>query len=52
MALSSHITCNHCDAVFKLQHDMDNDYYKLEVCPFCSEALDEDNTYEEKPQEV
>jgi hypothetical protein len=43
MALNTHITCENCDAVFKLQHDMDAEYYPVRACPFCGESLDEEH---------
>lgn len=43
MALNTHITCENCDAVFKLQHDMDVEYYPVRACPFCGESLDEEH---------
>jgi hypothetical protein len=29
---------------------MDHDYYKLKICPFCGEQLDEDDSYDEQPE--
>ena len=52
MALSSHRTCNSCDAVFNLTHSMDTDYYNLKFCPFCGEHIsDEDLGYDEDVDE-
>lgn len=34
--------CIECDAVFKVGHDLDEDYYDVEFCPFCGSELTED----------
>lgn len=34
--------CNNCDAVFKVDHDLDDDYYKVKHCPFCGTKVTED----------
>lgn len=40
------IVCAYCEAEFTIRHDMDDDHYRLEYCPFCSEALEDDEDYE------
>jgi hypothetical protein len=42
--------CIECDAVFKINYDLDEDYYKVKFCPFCSSEMDEDqqDDYEEE----
>ena len=37
-----HHECVECDAVFKINHDLDAKYYKVEFCPFCGAGMDED----------
>lgn len=34
--------CYNCDAGFKLRHDMDEDYYEVNFCPFCGSSIDEE----------
>ena len=41
------IYCDSCDAEFKINHNMDDDYYQVKYCPFCGEELDEDNVDED-----
>lgn len=43
---NKHFECNSCDAVFKLGHELDDNYYKIEYCPFCGEVLDEDDNFD------
>jgi uncharacterized CHY-type Zn-finger protein len=33
------ILCESCDAVFRIQHNMEEHYYSVKHCPFCSEEL-------------
>ena len=51
------ITCESCNAVFKLQHDMAERHYRVSFCPFCNDDLNIDNEdiiddYEEDEWEV
>ncbi len=41
------IYCDSCDAEFKINHNMDDEYYEIKYCPFCGEELDEDNVDED-----
>ena len=41
------IYCDSCDAEFKINHNMDDEYYQVKYCPFCGEELDEDNVDED-----
>ena len=41
------IYCDSRDAEFKINHNMDDDYYQVKYCPFCGEELDEDNVDED-----
>jgi DNA-directed RNA polymerase subunit RPC12/RpoP len=44
-----HYECFECDAVFKINHDLDENYYKVIHCPFCGTEMDgEDDRYEEE----
>jgi len=38
--------CVKCEAEFTLRHDMDDDHYRAEFCPFCGELLEDDVDYE------
>ena len=42
MARKQHHECVECDAVFKINYDLDDKYYKVEYCPFCGAGMDED----------
>ena len=33
------ILCESCDAVFRIQHNMEEHYYSAKHCPFCSDEL-------------
>jgi hypothetical protein len=45
------LECFSCDAVFTVDHDMDDDYYKVKHCPFCgtkvAEEEEEDLTWDD-----
>lgn len=45
-----HYECVECDAVFKIKHELDTDYYRVMHCPFCGAEMDEDqiDVYEEE----
>jgi uncharacterized paraquat-inducible protein A len=47
MAKNKHHECVECDAVFKIKHDLDEHHYKIEFCPFCGTAIDEDQIDEQ-----
>ena len=34
--------CLSCDAEFKIKHNMDGTYYRVESCPFCGDKVDEE----------
>ena len=42
MARKQHHECVECDAVFKISHELDENYYKVTHCPFCGTAMDEE----------
>lgn len=44
------LECYSCDAVFLVEHELDEDYYKVKHCPFCGSVVieeDEDVTWDE-----
>lgn len=40
------MACESCEAEFTIRHDMDDDRYRLEYCPFCGYELDGVEQYE------
>ena len=38
--------CFECDAVFKIKHDLEEDYYKVSYCPFCGEEFDNEQEFD------
>lgn len=38
-----HLECDSCGAVYNVKHDNDPEYYALSSCPFCGEAVFDDN---------
>lgn len=42
-----HYECIECDAVFKVKHELDPDYYAVEFCAFCGSELAEDQAEDE-----
>lgn len=41
--------CVECSAVFKVNYDLDENYYNVLYCPFCGDEMDDDqkDEYEE-----
>lgn len=37
------MVCASCEAEFMLKHDMDDDLYRVEYCPFCGETMDDED---------
>ena len=37
------ILCEECDAVFRIQQNMEEHYYSVKHCPFCSNELNSEN---------
>ena len=35
MAIRKKVVCESCEAEFDVKHNMDEDYYEIEYCPFC-----------------
>jgi hypothetical protein len=33
--------CIECDAIFKITHNLDEDYYTVTNCPFCGASIDD-----------
>ena len=49
MSTNRHYECYSCDAVFKIRHDLDPNYYNIEHCPFCGESLEaEEDSFEQQ----
>lgn len=40
------IVCVSCEAEFTIRHDMDDNHYRVEYCPFCGETMEDDEDYE------
>ena len=52
MGRSKILECIKCEAVFKVQHDMDEHFYTPEFCTFCGEELEFEEELElEAPEE-
>jgi|688.fasta_scaffold961276_2 hypothetical protein len=51
MGIKKHIECYNCDAVFKITHDLDADYYQLTVCPFCASDLEEEESFDQEDED-
>ena len=50
--MQKHFECDDCGAVFNLTHEMDHDFYKVRVCPFCGEGMSDEENYDlEEPEE-
>lgn len=45
--MRKHITCDHCEADFKVVYDLDHEYYEINFCPFCGAQVDEEEDDEE-----
>ena len=39
--------CDECDAEFTVHYDLDEDFYEVHFCPFCSAQIDKEVTVEE-----
>jgi uncharacterized CHY-type Zn-finger protein len=44
--MHKNIFCSSCEADFTIRHDMNDDYYRVEHCPFCGDTLEGDTDYE------
>jgi len=45
------LVCLMCEGEFILRHDMDDEHYRIEYCPFCGESLDSEEEYEFEDEE-
>lgn len=45
--MKKQFNCADCGADFKVRHDMDDEFYKIEYCPFCSALLEDEDDYGE-----
>lgn len=43
---NKHYECNSCEAVFRISHDLDTEYYTINNCPFCGETLGDEDNYD------
>ena len=43
MAIRKKVVCESCEAEFDVKHNMDEDYYEIEYCPFCGEPVSEED---------
>ncbi len=51
MATNKHVECYNCDAVFKIRHDLDHNYYQVIYCPFCATELEEEESFDQEEDE-
>jgi transcription elongation factor Elf1 len=42
MVIDKEYECNGCNAVFLVDHDMDDKYYIVTHCPFCGEGIEQE----------
>ena len=49
--MTEHYTCNHCDAEFKIKHDLDSSYYEVTFCPFCGADIEEEDWGDDKSED-
>tara|TARA_E500000318_G_scaffold21390_1_gene21825 strand:+ start:477 stop:641 length:165 start_codon:yes stop_codon:yes gene_type:complete len=40
--------CDECDAEFTVHYDLDEDFYEVHFCPFCSAQIDQEIEEEHK----
>jgi DNA-directed RNA polymerase subunit RPC12/RpoP len=45
------LQCEDCEASFELKHDMDDNYYRVTYCPFCSSKLELEDDLEDEEDE-
>ena len=41
--MNEEFECTSCDALFVVEHDMDEKYYRILHCPFCGEEIDNES---------
>ena len=46
-SLMKKFVCDECDAEFSVHYDLDEDFYEVYFCPFCSAQIDNEVTEEE-----
>ena len=39
------VLCDHCEASYSVQYDMDEQYFQLKYCPFCGDEQPEEDEY-------
>lgn len=45
------IQCEECEASFVIHHDLEERYYKISFCPFCSEEIELQDQYGEDEED-
>lgn len=45
--MRKHINCNHCEAEFKINYELDENYYDIYFCPFCGAQIEDEDEEEE-----
>ena len=43
MSIRKKVVCETCEAEVDMKHNMDEDYYEIEYCPFCGEDISEED---------
>lgn len=44
--MQKQITCNECEAEFKIKYNLDETFYEVNFCPFCSKEIWENDEEE------
>ena len=45
--MRKHFTCDECDADFKINSNLDEEYYEVHFCPFCGAQITDEEDEEE-----
>lgn len=45
--MRKHYNCDQCDADFKINHDLDEEYYEVHFCPFCGAQINDEDDEDE-----
>ena len=43
--------CTDCGGEFKISHTMDENYYEVQMCPFCGAEVESELDFEEDEEE-
>lgn len=52
MAKTRNLECVSCEALFSVDHSMDDKYYVVEWCPFCGDELEIEDSMDDDYLEV